>query len=563
MSDLLYKIKNRRGLAAEWLLTDPVLSAGEFGIESDSGKIKVGDGSTAWSELPYLTDHDHDEAYAAIGHAHDEAYSAIDHDHDEAYAAIGHAHDGIGDALTIKGVIVDDTDLADGRILVYDESGDGSLKYMDPPEGGGGGGAAPLIYDHRGPGYPAISLPEELSFIGLGWYDAPAVGGLSPLLHAAVLHPNGKAYFFPRYIDPGDPGDPTYPDQDRIRVYDTALEVWSSIQITESALEYFDKLRCACVAADGLIYWWMGDLSDKIIKFDPTTEALTILTVSFTGGQYEPADFYGKVGSLVPLPDGRIVCWLDTSDSDLPIYDPATNTADLISLGSGDYGSCTNGILSSSGLVYAGPGYEDAKLRIFNPADNSLSGVVVSDLGGGGIITEDQYGRIWIIDNAAPIDKKIHIYDPHEWTSTGPGRLYEAAYPVPFWDGAGAGIVPIGWASAHLAKNGRIYCVPAGSDQVMDNAYAYIGSSYWSPILEIDPSTVVLNLSDGTFTYAARVILVERDSQISERSSGGLMLPDGRIWAVPRADKTGFLEIDPGPGGFPVDPLISVYHNKI
>jgi hypothetical protein len=104
MSEIVYKMKNRRGLAADWLLADPVLSAGEFGIESDTGKIKIGDGVTAWSVLPYLTDHDHPE---------------------------------IGDAEKIKGVIVDDTDLADGRLLAYDESGDGSLKFVDPPEGGG------------------------------------------------------------------------------------------------------------------------------------------------------------------------------------------------------------------------------------------------------------------------------------------------------------------------------------------------------------------------------------------------------------------------------------------
>ncbi len=61
MSEIVYKMKNRRGSAAEWLMADPVLSDGEFGIESDTGKIKIGNGVTAWSVLPYLTDHDHPE----------------------------------------------------------------------------------------------------------------------------------------------------------------------------------------------------------------------------------------------------------------------------------------------------------------------------------------------------------------------------------------------------------------------------------------------------------------------------------------------------------------------
>ena len=40
---------------AEWLDEDPVLLAGEMGIESDTRKFKFGDGSTAWSALAYAS----------------------------------------------------------------------------------------------------------------------------------------------------------------------------------------------------------------------------------------------------------------------------------------------------------------------------------------------------------------------------------------------------------------------------------------------------------------------------------------------------------------------------
>ena len=39
---------------------NPTLGAGEIGIETDTGRIKIGDGSTAWNSLsyqaPYCTD---------------------------------------------------------------------------------------------------------------------------------------------------------------------------------------------------------------------------------------------------------------------------------------------------------------------------------------------------------------------------------------------------------------------------------------------------------------------------------------------------------------------------
>ena len=46
-------IKLRRGTAAEWTSANPVLSAGEMGIETDTQRSKFGDGTTAWASLPY------------------------------------------------------------------------------------------------------------------------------------------------------------------------------------------------------------------------------------------------------------------------------------------------------------------------------------------------------------------------------------------------------------------------------------------------------------------------------------------------------------------------------
>lgn len=40
--------------AADWTAANPVLIAGEPGMETDTGKVKVGDGVTAWNSLGYF-----------------------------------------------------------------------------------------------------------------------------------------------------------------------------------------------------------------------------------------------------------------------------------------------------------------------------------------------------------------------------------------------------------------------------------------------------------------------------------------------------------------------------
>ena len=50
------KIQFRRGTATQWTSANTILSIGEPGYESDTGKFKIGDGTTAWSALPYESD---------------------------------------------------------------------------------------------------------------------------------------------------------------------------------------------------------------------------------------------------------------------------------------------------------------------------------------------------------------------------------------------------------------------------------------------------------------------------------------------------------------------------
>ena len=47
------RIQIRNDLAATWTEKNPVLLKGEMGVETDTRKIKIGDGLNKWSDLGY------------------------------------------------------------------------------------------------------------------------------------------------------------------------------------------------------------------------------------------------------------------------------------------------------------------------------------------------------------------------------------------------------------------------------------------------------------------------------------------------------------------------------
>lgn len=46
-------LQQRHDTAANWTSVNPTLAAGEIGVETDTGKFKIGDGSTSWTGLSY------------------------------------------------------------------------------------------------------------------------------------------------------------------------------------------------------------------------------------------------------------------------------------------------------------------------------------------------------------------------------------------------------------------------------------------------------------------------------------------------------------------------------
>lgn len=47
------RIRLRRDTAANWTSNNPTLTTGEMGYETNTGKFKIGDNTTAWTSLPY------------------------------------------------------------------------------------------------------------------------------------------------------------------------------------------------------------------------------------------------------------------------------------------------------------------------------------------------------------------------------------------------------------------------------------------------------------------------------------------------------------------------------
>lgn len=51
---IAFRMMLRRGTSSGWTSANPVLSPSEFGFETNTKRLKIGDGATAWNSLPYL-----------------------------------------------------------------------------------------------------------------------------------------------------------------------------------------------------------------------------------------------------------------------------------------------------------------------------------------------------------------------------------------------------------------------------------------------------------------------------------------------------------------------------
>lgn len=50
-----HKIQIRRGTLADWTSTNPTLALGEIALTTDTRQLKIGNGTTAWNSLKFVT----------------------------------------------------------------------------------------------------------------------------------------------------------------------------------------------------------------------------------------------------------------------------------------------------------------------------------------------------------------------------------------------------------------------------------------------------------------------------------------------------------------------------
>lgn len=163
------RIQIRRDTAANWTSANPVLAVGELGFETDTLKLKIGDGSTAWSSLSYALDATSYATAADITTAIDDLVASAPGTLDtlnELAAALGDdanfsntvttslatkansadlatvatsgAYSDLTGTPTIPSVLTDlsITDGTAGQVLSAD--GDGTYTFIDAASGGGG-----------------------------------------------------------------------------------------------------------------------------------------------------------------------------------------------------------------------------------------------------------------------------------------------------------------------------------------------------------------------------------------------------------------------------------------
>ena len=49
------QIQIRRGTSAQWSANNPILASGEFGLDTDLGLFKIGNGTNNWNDLAFFS----------------------------------------------------------------------------------------------------------------------------------------------------------------------------------------------------------------------------------------------------------------------------------------------------------------------------------------------------------------------------------------------------------------------------------------------------------------------------------------------------------------------------
>lgn len=119
------RIQIRRDTATNWTSANPTLASGEWGYETDTGKLKIGTGSTTWTSLGYFAA---DVALSDLGVS---ATAAELNYLDGVTSAVQTQLDAKAETLTDLGI----TDGTNGQVLTTNGSGAFTFEDAASPYG--------------------------------------------------------------------------------------------------------------------------------------------------------------------------------------------------------------------------------------------------------------------------------------------------------------------------------------------------------------------------------------------------------------------------------------------
>jgi hypothetical protein len=71
-------MQQKRGTSSNWTSSNPILLAGEIGFETDTNKMKVGDGTSHWNDLSYVVGSETNDAVASFGNNYEATLPSIE-----------------------------------------------------------------------------------------------------------------------------------------------------------------------------------------------------------------------------------------------------------------------------------------------------------------------------------------------------------------------------------------------------------------------------------------------------------------------------------------------------
>jgi len=153
IGQLELRFRVRRRTAADWTALNEVLLSAEIGLETDTGKIKIGDGVTPWNGLAYFTGQPNMTLVAGAGIVIDDTEPAVP-------VVI---NDGVRGLIAGAGVSVDATD-PHNPVISASGGGSGgrsSVTHLAVSSSG------PLDLDYALGDYFVVSLSNDVTLLSI------------------------------------------------------------------------------------------------------------------------------------------------------------------------------------------------------------------------------------------------------------------------------------------------------------------------------------------------------------------------------------------------------------